>query len=179
MYAKEGWNLKPMLLSVLPCHVKLRSESTVNFKSCLRLTFEPPLKLFSSSRWESLISQHTSANTCCLRVLHCARLSGSPLALKTVFQVRKAQLSSTFWLNRASPGWGGEEVKGQEECCVYTGASFSANGNPAWQFREVNGIIFFPGNQNTISVKNGKGSCDMIAQLFLWVGGGKPWAGPG
>lgn len=68
-------------------------------------------------------------------------------------------------------------MKGQGESCVYTGASFSANGNPAWQFREVNGIIFFPGNQNTISVKNGKGSCDMIARLFLWVGGGNH--GPG
>ncbi len=70
-------------------------------------------------------------------------------------------------------------MKGQGESRVYTGASFSANGNPAWQFREVNGIIFFPGNQNTISVKNGKGTCDMIARLFCGLGVGtmgQAWA---
>lgn len=70
-------------------------------------------------------------------------------------------------------------MKGQGESRVYTGASFSANENPAWQFRGVNGIIFFPGNQNTISVKNGKGSCDMIARLFFVGWGWEPWARPG
>lgn len=63
-------------------------------------------------------------------------------------------------------------MKGQGKSHVYSVASFSANGNAAWQFREVNGIIFFPGNQNTISVKNGKGPCDMIARLFLGLGVG-------
>lgn len=146
---------------------ELRSESTVYFKSGLGLTFKTPQTLFCSSR-ESLIS-----HTCCLRELRCACLSGSPLALlKTVFQAWRSQFSSALWLNRASPGWVGEKVKGQGESHVYSEATFSANGNPAWQFREVNGIIFFPGNQNTISVKNGKGSCDMIARLFCGLGVG-------